>query len=79
MPILNYDRYKTVPGADSGIYLRGVPQVKFGIPQKPVENGHEPKAVLWLWNNGPSGTPGRDLTLTKPLANGMTFGFNDWL
>lgn len=52
--------YKTVPKADSGIYLRGVPQVqiwdftekdKFGIGADKGSGG--------LWNNSP-GAPGKD-------------------
>lgn len=52
--------YKTVPKADSGIYLRGVPQVqiwdstekeKFGIGANKGSGG--------LWNNSP-GAPGKD-------------------
>ncbi len=52
--------YKTVPRADSGIYLRGVPQVqiwdyteqaKFGLGADKGSGG--------LWNNSP-GAPGKD-------------------
>lgn len=53
--------YKTVPGADSGIYLRGLPQVqiwdtteaggKWGIGADKGSGG--------LWNNSP-GAPGKD-------------------
>ena len=53
--------YRTVPGADSGVYLRGVPQVqiwdtteaggKWGIGAEKGSGG--------LWNNT-AGTPGKD-------------------
>jgi hypothetical protein len=52
--------YKTVPTADSGIYLRGTPQVQIWDPT------HEPSVKLGadkgsggLWNNSP-GAPGKD-------------------
>jgi hypothetical protein len=54
--------YKTVAGADSGIYLRGVPQVQIwdtteaGGKWKIGAN----KGSGGLWNNGPAGSPGRD-------------------
>ena len=32
--------YKTVPGADSGIYLRAFLKSRFGIPRKKPENGN---------------------------------------
>lgn len=54
--------YKTVAGADSGIYLRGVPQVQIWDTTKAGgkwKHGAE-KGSGGLWNNGPAGTPGRD-------------------
>ena len=54
--------YKTIAGADSGIYLRGVPQVQIwdtteaGGKWKIGAN----KGSGGLWNNGPAGSPGRD-------------------
>ena len=67
--------YKTVPKADSGIYLRGCPQVqiwdtteaaKFGIGAGKGSGG--------LWNNSP-GTPGKDpLALAdKPFGEWNSF------
>jgi hypothetical protein len=54
--------YKTVAGADSGIYLRGVPQVQIWDTTK--EGGKwklgADKGSGGLWNNGRSGTWGRD-------------------
>ncbi len=51
--------YKTVPLADSGIYLRGVPQVQIWDHTNPKEkaNGAE-KGSGALWNN-PAGSPGK--------------------
>ncbi len=48
--------YKTVAGADSGIYLRGVPQVQIWDRDK------NPEGSGGLWNNSP-GAPGK-----KPLV-----------
>ncbi|MEG3604782.1 MAG: DUF1080 domain-containing protein, partial [Verrucomicrobiota bacterium] len=54
--------YRTVAGADSGIYLRGVPQVQ--IWDTTEEGGKwklgADKGSGGLWNNGPAGAPGRD-------------------
>lgn len=64
--------YRTVAGADSGIYLRGVPQVQ--IWDTTEEGGKwklgADKGSGGLWNNGPAGAPGRDpLThADKPLG-----------
>ena len=51
--------YKTVPEADSGIYLRGVPQVQIWDPgnEREWENGSD-KGSGGLWNN-PKGSPGK--------------------
>lgn len=54
--------YKTVAGADSGIYLRGVPQVQIWDT---TEAGGKwklgaDKGSGGLWNNGPKGARGRD-------------------
>jgi hypothetical protein len=55
--------YKTVPKADSGIYLRGLPQVQIWDwhqeydPKKPDRNPHLGSGGLF--NNTPK-TPGRD-------------------
>jgi hypothetical protein len=52
--------YKTVPRADSGIYLRGCPQVQIwdSTNEKEFRNGAN-KGSGGLFNNTP-GTPGRD-------------------
>ncbi|NBV86467.1 MAG: DUF1080 domain-containing protein, partial [Verrucomicrobia bacterium] len=52
--------YKTVPKADSGIYLRGVPQVQIWDWTDPDGGklGRE-KGSGGLWNN-PKGAPGKD-------------------
>ncbi len=67
--------YRTVPRADSGIYLRGVPQVqiwdsteqgKFGIGADKGSGG--------LWNNSP-GAPGKDplVLADKPFGEWNAF------
>ncbi len=67
--------YKTVPKADSGIYLRGVPQVqiwdsteqdKFGIGANKGSGG--------LWNNS-AGAPGKDplVLADKPFGEWNAF------
>lgn len=57
-----YLEYKTVPKCDSGIYLRGVPQVQIWDTtendDKSVMLG-KPKGSGGLWNNS-AGTPGKD-------------------
>jgi len=52
--------YKTVPKADSGIYLRGVPQVQIWdhTNEKEFRNGAD-KGSGGLWNNS-AGAPGKD-------------------
>ncbi len=52
--------YKTVPKADSGVYLRGVPQVQIWDPTDPDGGklGRE-MGSGGLWNN-PPGSPGKD-------------------
>jgi len=55
--------YKTVPKADSGIYLRGVPQVQiWDSTEKEKFNLGADKGSGGLWNNS-AGAPGKD-----PLA-----------
>ncbi len=69
--------YKTVPKADSGIYLRGVPQVQIWDfnenDAKAVELG-KPKGSGGLWNNT-AGAPGRDplVKADKPLGEWNAF------
>jgi hypothetical protein len=84
--------YKTVPLADSGIYLKGCPQVQIWDHTNPKEfhNGAE-KGSGGLWNNSP-GAPGKDplVLADKPfgewnhfrvrqLGSRTTVWFNDQL
>jgi hypothetical protein len=70
--------YKTVPGADSGIYLRGCPQVQIwdinqpSQPSKPDRNPN--KGSGGLFNNTPK-TPGRDplVVADKPFGEWNQF------
>jgi hypothetical protein len=69
--------YKTVPKADSGIYLRGVPQVQIWDPteddEKSVKLG-KPLGSGGLWNNSP-GAPGKDplVKADKPFGEWNSF------
>jgi Domain of Unknown Function (DUF1080) len=71
--------YKTVPKADSGIYLRGVPQVQIWDknqvfdPKKPDRKPHLGSGGLF--NNTP-GAPGRDplVVADKPFGDWNAFG-----
>jgi len=52
--------YRTVPKADSGIYLRGVPQVQiWDATELDTQNLGRAKGSDGLWNNSP-GAPGKD-------------------
>jgi len=52
--------YKTVPRADSGIYLRGTPQVQIWDPTEEAKFSlGADKGSGGLWNNSP-GAPGKD-------------------
>ena len=70
--------YKTVPGADSGIYLRGNPQVQIwdvnqpSLPEKPDRNPN--KGSGGLFNNTPK-SPGRDplVRADKPFGEWNAF------
>ena len=66
--------YKTVPLADSGIYLRGCPQVQIWDHTNPKEfkNGAQ-KGSGGLWNNSP-GAPGKDplVLADKPFGEWNT-------
>jgi hypothetical protein len=70
--------YKTVPKADSGIYLRGTPQVQIwdinqaSVPDKPDRNPN--KGSGGLFNNTPK-TPGRDplVVADKPFGQWNAF------
>jgi len=72
-----YVDYKTVAKADSGIYLRGVPQVQIWDYTK--EGGKwnigADKGSGGLWNNGPAGSPGRDplVLADKPFGEWNSF------
>lgn len=67
--------YKTVPLADSGIYLRGVPQVQIWDSTNPKEakNGAD-KGSGGLWNNS-AGAPGKDplVLADKPFGEWNKF------
>ena len=64
--------YKTVPKADSGVYLRGVPQVQIWDSteddEKSVKLG-KPKGSGGLWNNS-AGAPGKDPLVKADKAFG---------
>jgi len=67
--------YKTVPLADSGIYLRGVPQVQIWDHTNPKEfKNNADKGSGGLWNNSP-GAPGKDPTVVadKPFGEWNQF------
>lgn len=73
-----YIEYKTVPHADSGIYLRGCPQVQIwdinqpSLPEKPDRNPN--KGSGGLFNNDPK-SPGRDplVVADKPFGEWNQF------
>ncbi|MFZ9854505.1 MAG: 3-keto-disaccharide hydrolase [Limisphaerales bacterium] len=67
--------YKTVPKADSGIYLRGVPQVQiWDSTEKEKFNIGADKGSGALWNNSP-GAPGKDplVLADKPFGQWNQF------
>ncbi len=67
--------YKTVPLADSGIYLRGVPQVQiWDSTEKAKFNIGGNKGSGGLWNNSP-GAPGKDplVLADKPFGEWNKF------
>lgn len=67
--------YKTVPLADSGIYLRGCPQVQiWDYTEKDKFNLGADKGSGALWNNSP-GAPGKDPTVLadKPFGEWNKF------
>lgn len=67
--------YKTVPLADSGIYLRGVPQVQiWDFTEKEKFNLGADKGSGGLWNNSP-GAPGKDpaVLADKPFGEWNSF------
>jgi len=69
--------YKTVPLADSGIYLRGVPQVQIWDSTETSEQAvklGKPKGSGGLWNNS-AGAPGKDplVIADKPFGEWNKF------
>ncbi len=67
--------YKTVPKADSGIYLRGIPQVQIWDPTEEDPKGlGKAKGSGGLWNNSP-GAPGKDplVKADKPFGQWNKF------
>ena len=67
--------YRTVPKADSGIYLRGVPQVQiWDYTEKEKFPLGSDKGSGGLWNNSP-GSPGKDplVLADKPLGEWNAF------
>jgi len=67
--------YKTVPKADSGIYLRGVPQVQiWDYTEKAKFNIGADKGSGGLWNNS-AGAPGKDplVLADKPFGQWNKF------
>jgi hypothetical protein len=70
--------YKTVPKADSGIYLRGTPQVQIWDSNQPYlaskPDRHPEKGSGGLFNNTP-GKPGRDplVLADKPFGEWNQF------
>jgi len=67
--------YRTVPKADSGIYLRGVPQVQiWDYTEKEKFNIGSNKGSGGLWNNSP-GAPGKDplVLADKPFGQWNSF------
>lgn len=64
--------YKALPAGDSGVYLRGVPQVQIWDSTKgdPRGNGQD-KGSGGLWNNSP-GAPGKD------PSKRMDKSFGEW-
>ncbi len=72
--ILKID-YKTVPKADSGIYLKGVPQVQIWDPTDPNKRSNgEDKGSGGLWNNS-KGAPGKDpfVVADRPFGEWNSF------
>ncbi len=67
--------YKTVPTADSGIYLRGTPQVQiWDVAHEPSIKHGADKGSGGLWNNSP-GAAGKDplVKADKPLGEWNSF------
>ncbi|RFC44152.1 MAG: hypothetical protein DVB28_001172 [Verrucomicrobia bacterium] len=67
--------YKTVSGADSGIYLRGTPQIQIWDSNQPDTASKKPSLGSGGLYNNPPGTPGRDplARADKPLGQWNQF------
>lgn len=73
--ILLVDWKMVAPNGDSGIYLRGVPQVQIWDPDNPAQNKHgNQKGSGGLWNNN-QGSEGKDplVKADKPIGEWNTF------
>jgi len=67
--------YKALPEGDSGVYLRGIPQVQIWDSTKGDPRGlGQDKGSGGLWNNSP-GTPGKDPSknMDKPFGEWNSF------
>ncbi len=67
--------YKALPAGDSGVYLRGIPQVQIWDPAEDDPNGlGRAKGSGGLWNNS-KGAPGKDPSkkMDKPLGEWNQF------
>jgi hypothetical protein len=67
--------YKALPDGDSGIYLRGIPQVQIWDSTKPDTRGlGQDKGSGGLWNNS-KGAPGKDPSkkMDKPFGEWNSF------
>lgn len=68
--------WKILPKGDSGIYLRGQPQVQIWDTKEPEYKKHDADLGSGgLWNNGKRGAPGRDplVHADKPVGEWNTF------
>lgn len=73
--ILLVDWKMVAPNGDSGIYLRGVPQVQIWDPDNPAQHKHgNQKGSGGLWNNNP-GSEGKDplVKADAPIGEWNTF------
>jgi hypothetical protein len=64
--------FNTAPGGDSGIYLKGVPQVQIwdSLAAQPGDANGRDKGSGGLWNNSP-GKPGKDPLVLADKAPGQ--------
>jgi len=71
-----YVDWKIPAHADSGIYLRGIPQVQIWDPANPAQfNVGNQKGSGGLWNNGGAGKDGKEplVKADKPIGEWNTF------